>query len=133
MAARSAAARQQSFDRSPSRGGVLDGRTLVARRRRQLISVYTGALGGADALTEGQRIDVRKAAELVALAEQERARAMREGTKGGGDLSTMIRLEGMAARAVKALNLPAPGSAAPVQSLQDYLASRHAAPDEAEE
>jgi hypothetical protein len=62
-------------DRKPSRGGVLDGRTMVARRRRELIDVYSAALGGPAALSDGQVIDVRKAAELVALSEQARARA----------------------------------------------------------
>ena len=105
MDATSSAARQQSADRSPSRGGVLDGRTLLARRRRELIDVYTAALGGAAALSEGQLIDIRKAAELTALAEQARARAMREGTADAGDISAMVRLDSTAARAVRALNI----------------------------
>jgi hypothetical protein len=88
-----------------------------------LIDIYTAALGPAG-LSEGQQIDVRRAAELVALAEAARARAMREGTGDASELSAMIRLESTAARAVRALNLPATGTAAPVQTLQDYLAQR---------
>jgi hypothetical protein len=126
MSPASSAARHQSADRAPSRGGVIDGRTLVARRRRELIDVYTTALGGAAALSEGQRIDIRKAAELTALAEQARARAMREGASGAGELTAMVRLEGMAARAVRALNIKPQAAQPKPPSLADYVASKRA-------
>jgi hypothetical protein len=126
MAARSAATAIAIAERKPSKGGVLDGRTLVARRRRELIAIYSAALGGAAALSEGQLIDIRKAAELTALAEAARARAMREGASGAGELTAMVRLEGMAGRAVRALNLPAPGGGAPVMTLHDHVARRAA-------
>jgi hypothetical protein len=124
MAARSAASVSPFADRKPSKGGAVDGRTLVARRRRELIDVYTAALGGLAALTEGQQLDIRRAAELTALAEQARARALREGTGDAAELSAMIRLEGMAARAVRALDLPKAGgkTTEPVADLQAYLA-----------
>jgi hypothetical protein len=105
MPVRSAATTHPVSDRKPSKGGAVDGRTLVARRRRELIEVYAAALGGADALSEGQLIDIRKAAELTALAEQARARAMRDGTADIGELSAMIRLESTAARAVRTLGI----------------------------
>jgi hypothetical protein len=125
MNATSSAVRHQSADRSPSRGGVLDGRTLISRRRRELIDVYTAALGGPAALSEGQLIDIRKAAELTALAEQARARAMREGITDAGELSAMIRLESTAARAVRALNIkPAAGERTP--SIAEYAARKAA-------
>lgn len=124
MPVTSTAAKQQSADRAPSRGGVVDGRSPVGRRRRELINVYSAALGGLAALTDGQRIDVRKAAELTALAEQARARAMREGFTDAGDLSAMVRLESTAARAVRLLGIK-PGSAKP-PSLADYLAAKAA-------
>jgi hypothetical protein len=125
MSPTSSAARHQSADRAPSRGGVLDGRTLVARRRRELIEIYTIAMGGPASLGPGQKIDVRKAAELTALAEAARARAMREGATGAGELTAMVRLEGMAARAVRALNIK-PQTAQPKPSLADYVASKRA-------
>lgn len=110
MRATSSAEKQQSTDRPPSRGGLLDGRTPIGRRRRELIECYAAALGGAGALSDGQQIDIRKAAELTALAEQARAKAMREGTGDASELSAMIRLESTAARAVRALNIkPKPG------------------------
>jgi len=125
---------KQSADKRPSQGGILDGRTRRARRRRELIEAYSTALGGAATLTEGQRTDIRKAAELVALAEDCRALAMQEGAPGGpGAVSAMVRLESASARAVRALRLPEPGSAAPTQSkLAAYLASKKAAAEEPE-
>src|ERR1700730_1027779 len=98
--------RQSPADKRPSQGGILDGRTRRARRRRELIAAYSNALGGADALTEGQRVDIRKAAELVALAEDCRALAMQQGPGGAGAISAMVRLESSSTRAVRALNLP---------------------------
>lgn len=120
MRATSPAQRQQAADRPPSRGGVLDGRTPIGRRRRELIDCYADALGGAGALSEGQQIDIRKAAELTALAEQARAKAMRDGTGDASDLSAMIRLESTAARAVRALNIKAKAGAN-ITPLRDRL------------
>jgi hypothetical protein len=103
---------------------VLDGRTLVARRRRELIDVYTAALGVAAALTESQRVAVRKAAELTALSEQARADAMRQGISDPIRLSAMIRLESTATRAVKALGIK-PGERK-LRTIDDYLQERAA-------
>ena len=105
---------------------MLDGRTLVARRRRELIAVYSDALGGAAALSEGQLIDIRKAAELTALAEQARARAMRQGTADASELSAMIRLESTAARAVRALNIKPGTNQLKPPSIAEYVARKAA-------
>ena len=110
--------------------GSLGARGRRVRRRRELITAYTELLGGT--LTEGQKVDVRKAAELVALAEDCRALAMQEGAAGAGAISAMVRLESTASRAVRALNLPPPGKSAPTQSLAAYLASKQAAAEEPE-
>jgi hypothetical protein len=127
-------ARQSAADKRPSQGGILDGRTRRARRRRELILAYSNALGGDAVLTEGQRADIRKAAELIALSEDCRALALQQGPGGAVAISAMVRLESAASRAVRALYLPPPGSAAPVQSITEYWAGRHAAaPEEAEE
>jgi hypothetical protein len=117
----------QPADKPPSEGGLYDGRTRRARRRRQLIATWSNDLGGDGALSETQRTDIRRAAELAALAEDCRALAMQEGSPGGpGVLSVLIKLEGTLARAMKRLNLPTPG-AAPVPTLKDYLAAKAAA------
>jgi hypothetical protein len=120
MSATSSAARSPFVDKPPSRGGSLDGRTLVARRRRELIDIYIAALGGPALLSEGQRLDIRKAAELTALSEQARARAMREGITDASELSAMIRLESTAARAVRSLNIK-PGDANRIVPLRERL------------
>jgi hypothetical protein len=98
-------ARQSPADKRPSQGGILDGRTRRARRRRELVGIYSAALGGDAVLTEGQRVDIRKAAELVALAEDCRALAMQEGIANAGAISAMVRLESSSARAVRALGI----------------------------
>jgi hypothetical protein len=127
-----------------NRGGVRPGagrpegsvgpRRARILRRRVLIKAYSDALGGDARLTEGQRADIRKAAELVALAEDCRALAMQEGAPGGpGALSALVRLESASARAVRVLRLPEPGRAVPSQTVAEYWAGRHAAPEEAEE
>lgn len=105
---------------------MLDGRTLVARRRRELIEIYAKALGGSLALSEGQLIDIRKAAELTALAEQARARAMREGTADASDISAMVRLESTASRAVRALNIDPTAGAPKPKSLAEHAARKAA-------
>ena len=90
--------------------------------------VFAAALGGPAALSEGQLIDIRRAAELVALSEAARARAMREGTADAGEISAMVRLESTAARAVRVLNIAAGGKKhiEPVADLHAYLASKTA-------
>jgi hypothetical protein len=102
--------------RGPRRGRV--------RRRRELIAAYSAALGGDAALTDSQRVDIRKAAELVALAEDCRALAMQEGPGGAGAISALVRLESASARAVRALRLPPPNAAVP--TLSQYLAAHEA-------
>jgi hypothetical protein len=125
MAAQSAATAIAVAERKPSKGGVLDGRTLVARRRRELIDIYADALGGPAGLSAGQLIDIRKAAELTALAEAARGKAMREGLTDAAEMSAMVRLESTAARAVRALNITAAGASKP-RSLADHIAARAA-------
>lgn len=102
MANSPSAARSQLVDKPPSRGGTVDGRTLAARRRRELINAYTVALGGIEAISVSRLVDVRRAAELVALAESERAKALRGEAV---DLSALIRVEGAADRAVRRLGI----------------------------
>jgi hypothetical protein len=120
MIVRSAALRHRSIDPSLAKG-TIDGRTVVARRRRELIEIYAKALGGASALSEGQFVDIRKAAELTSLAEQSRARAMR-GIMNAGEISAMIRLESTASRAVRALNIKQSAIRSKLLSPAEYLA-----------
>jgi hypothetical protein len=82
----------------------VSGRTPGGRRRRDLVNFYVDALGGLDKITPVQAADVRRAAELTALAEETRGKALREGTSAI-DLASLVRLEGAASRAVKALGI----------------------------
>jgi hypothetical protein len=123
---------KQSADKPPTRGGILDGRTRRGRRRRELIEAFTTALGGGRALTEGQRTDIRRAAELTALSEAMRALAMQEDGPGGpGAISALVRLESASARAVRVLRLPLPNAAAPGDDAwRKFLADQQAATTE---
>lgn len=78
----------------------IDRRSPSGRRYQDLIDSFTEALGGE--LTEAQRTAVRRAAELTTLAEQTRARALRNEPV---DPLALVRLEGMTARAVRALGI----------------------------
>jgi hypothetical protein len=80
----------------------VDGHSAEARRFKDLVDGFADALGGEAALTEVQRTAVRRAAELTTLAEQTRARALRGEPV---DPLALVRLEGMTARAVRALGI----------------------------
>jgi len=71
------------------------------RRRRDLVEAFVRALGP-DAVTDLVLVQVRKAAELVALAEAARAAAL---TGGLQDVVGLIRIENAAARAVRLLGI----------------------------
>jgi hypothetical protein len=71
------------------------------RRRRDLVETFVRALGP-DAVTDLVLVQVRKAAELVALAEAARAAAL---TGGLQDVVGLIRIENAAARAVRLLGI----------------------------
>lgn len=103
----------------------LDGRSSEARRYRDLCAGFADALAGEGALTEAQRVAVRRAAELTVIAEQQRARALRGEPV---DPLALVRLEGMVARAVRALGIPAERQPKRRRSLLAALAEGGAAP-----
>src|SRR5271163_288592 len=81
----------------------LDGRSRPARRASALARGFAAALG--DTISPEQRVAVERAAQLVAVAE-----AAREGRLRGDpgiSLDDVVRTDGAAARAVRALGLPA--------------------------
>jgi len=102
---------------------VLDGRSETGRRIGDFAESFAAALGGWAVLTDMQAANVRKAAELSALAEQSRAEALRNGCD---DPVGLARLDGVASRAVRALGLP---KAVPrnqeADNLGAYLAHRY--------
>src|SRR5262245_42686751 len=81
---------------------VLDQRSAVGRRLKDLADAYAESLGGWPKLSDAQAAAVRRAAEMVVLAEQARHEALRNGV---GDPDRLVQLENLAARAVKALSL----------------------------
>ena len=74
-----------------------------SRRRRDLVRMYIAALGP-DAATDLALVTVRKAAELTVAAEAARA-AVLAGGCCAADLDMLVKLEGEARRAVRALGL----------------------------
>lgn len=86
--------------------------------------MYVTQLGGADAIPPARALEASRAAELVALAEQERAAWMRG--EAAATLDDLVRLERVAAAAVKSLRLPTPQTkpADPVADVRAYLAAK---------
>jgi hypothetical protein len=81
---------------------VIDGRSLLGRRVRDMADYYVAQLGGCWAtLTDMQAAAVRRAAELTALAEQARADALKN---GNADPEQLVRLENLATRAERRLS-----------------------------
>jgi hypothetical protein len=103
---------------------VVSGRTAQGRRLKDLADAYAEQLGGWSSLSDTLAANVRRAAELTALAEQYRAEALRNGC---GDLIGLARLEGCASRAVKVLGLPGGKFEASHVPLRERLAVEQAA------
>jgi hypothetical protein len=97
----------------------LDGRTVAARRARELAKSFEAELDGT--ITASRRLAVERAAALVALAED--AKARRRAGDQSVTLDDVVRVDGAAARAVKALGIKAAGAPKP-PTLADHLARR---------
>ena len=99
---------------------VIDGRTPLGRRLRDIADQLAAGLGGWSQLNELQAGTVRKAAELLALSEDARARRL------NGDVSIalddLVRLDRLAAQAVKALGLDHKREPPSAPDLRTYLA-----------
>jgi hypothetical protein len=85
----------------PGRLGRLTPRAQ-ARRRHDLIRTFLAALGGADAVSPVAMMQVKKAAELLALAEALRASMIGDPTR---DVTGLVRLEGEARRTLRSLGI----------------------------
>ena len=86
---------------SPQRPAI-SGRTALGKRLRDLAEFYAEALGGWATLSVTQAAAVRRCAELCALSEKARADALQQGNV---DPIALVRLEGAASRAQRALHL----------------------------
>ena len=102
--------------------------TRAGRLRKEMIDGYTAALGGKARVTAIQLQDITRAVDLVTLASKARAAL----AAGNATINDVVKLEGAADRAVRRLNLSAPGpskvskygKAEPVPTLQDYFANQ---------
>jgi hypothetical protein len=77
-------------------------RRALDRRRRDLAAIFAASLG--DAVNPLMQVAIRKAAELTAAAEMARATVL-DGGNNAATLDVLIKLEGEARRAVRALGL----------------------------
>jgi hypothetical protein len=114
---------QQMADRPPSRGGGLDGRLPIAKRRKELIAGFVAAMGQ-DALSPVQSSAVVRAADLVALSEQQRAKAL--SGDAAVDMEGLVRLEGAADRAVRRLGIKPGTNQSKPPSIAEYAARKAA-------
>jgi hypothetical protein len=76
--------------------------SALGRRFKDLATAFATALGGEGRLSELQRADVKRAAELAVLSEQIRLQALQSKPV---DLADLVKLEGAADRAVRRLGL----------------------------
>jgi hypothetical protein len=90
------------------------------RRRHDLIRVFVDALGGRDAVSDVALMQVKKAAELLALAEMVRAKMLGD---PGRDVTGLVRLEGEARRTLAALGIKSDVPKVPL-ALQQHRRAR---------
>ena len=100
--------------------------TARGRRVADLVRAYLRALGN-PANIERQAA-VIAAAELTALAEEARATALRDASRA--DLDQVLRVQGVADRAVRRLGIKPSNQPAPVESFADIAARAQAAANE---
>jgi len=100
----------------------IDGRSRLGRRVADLCEDFAQRLGGWASLSDTMIASIRRAAELNALAEEVRTHAL---NSGDIDPIGVVRLEGAAARATRALMLDRPREPEPM-TLEQHLA-RYAA------
>jgi hypothetical protein len=97
--------------------GSLDGRTVAARRAREIADGFAADLGVTINVTV--RMAIERAAAMLAIAEDAQARRL------AGDLSITLedltRLDNAAGRAVRALGIK-PRTEHKPQTLREYLA-----------
>jgi hypothetical protein len=95
---------------------VVDGRSRLGRRVADLADDFALRLGGWESCSDTMVASIKRAAELGALAEEVRTRALESGDI---DPLGVVRLEGAARRAEAMLMLDVPRE--PESTLEDYL------------
>jgi hypothetical protein len=100
------------------RKASIDGRSRLGRRVADLAADFAQRLGGWDTLSDTMVASIKRAAELGALAEEVRIRALESGDI---DPLGVVRLEGAARRAEARLLLDVPRTEAGASTLAQYL------------
>jgi hypothetical protein len=118
---------QRSKITSKPRKPVLAATSTYGKRLRDLMELYAEALGGWSKLSDITAANVRKAAELTALAERARHEALRNGV-GVDQWDQLIRLENLAARSVKALGLDQRRREQTGPTLEEYVRQNYGQP-----
>ena len=101
----------------------IDGRSRLGRRVADLCEDFAQRLGGWASLSDTMIASIRRAAELNALAEEVRTHAL---NSGDIDPIGVVRLEGAALRAVRALQLDRPREPESVRAAPRPLCGRRA-------
>jgi hypothetical protein len=109
----------------------IDTNTARGRRIADLVRAFLTELGDPAAITLQARAVA--AAEMVTLAEEARAAALKGGGVDLDRLDRVIRLEGAVARSVRALGLPDRKREAEGPTLSDILAERYGGTEQAED
>ena len=99
----------------------IDGRLPLGKRIKRLVSLFEAAFP-AEALTPLKREQIATAAQLQAMAEEERGKWMRG--EAQCDLDELVRLERRADQAVRKLDLEETRARPP--TIGEYLAARKA-------
>jgi hypothetical protein len=101
----------------------LDGRRVASRRAHELVAAFEADMG--DRLTFADKLAVRRAAMLSALAEHQASKQL---AGQATDIDQMIRLSNATRRAVNDLRLPARDKRKPTgsEALKEHLAKRAA-------
>jgi hypothetical protein len=102
----------------------IDGRSATARRVVKLAALFVAELGGPDAVSPTTMLKVRRAAELVVTAEELRASTLRGDRPTDLAMLALVRLEGIADRAVRRLGLGVDSKREPDNTLE-LLGGRH--------
>jgi hypothetical protein len=99
-----------------------DGRSAWARRMRDLISLHLSDLGGEDNVSEAEKSIIRRVATLTVELERMEAVFAEAGEAQPEQLDLYQRAAGNLRRLLETIGLER--RARPVQSLQEYLASK---------
>jgi hypothetical protein len=98
---------------------TLDGRTRASQRAHALMRSFAADLG--HKLTAAQRLAIRHAAMMVAIAEDAAAKQL---SGEAIDLDGLVRIQNLARRCVLDLHLPQPDKRSQGPTLQEHLAMR---------